>query len=97
MPAAASFGARALDRVQQPSGMVNALGVPRNLLTNHSCRVGMLFRAANPANVTAFKDLNVERANARAIMRAGAANPLHPGGALDPRARSSRGRGPSLT
>ena len=61
----------AAHRIEQPLGMMDALGVARDLGADDAGRVGLLFRAADPADGAAVDHLDVERAGRRAVMRTG--------------------------
>ena len=58
-------------RPRQPVGMVDALGVARDLGADHARGVGVVRRAAHPADGAVVEHLDLERAGRRAIMRTG--------------------------
>ena len=51
--------------------MMDALGVARDLGADDAGRVGLLLRAAHPADAAAVDHLDIERAGRRAVMRTG--------------------------
>ena len=61
----------AAHRKHQSVGMMDTLGIARDLRADHARRVGLMLGAANPADRRAVDHLDVERASRRAIMRTG--------------------------
>ena len=70
---AAAFGADALEGLQQPLGMVGALGVARNLVAQHAAGLGMIRVALHPGCDAVFHG-GQQGAGVGAVMRAGAAH-----------------------
>ena len=68
---AGAFRSGAAQRIQQPLGMMDALGVARDLGADDAGRIGLLLRAAHPADAAAVEHLDVERAGRRAVVRTG--------------------------
>ena len=61
----------AAHRMQQPVGMMNALGVARDLGADDAGGIGLQLGAADPADRAAVDHLDIERAGRRAIVRTG--------------------------
>ncbi len=74
--AAAPFGADAPQRNRQPIGMVLAFGVARDLRADHAGGVIVGFRAAHFADPGLGKAFDLQRADAGAVVRAGARAPI---------------------
>ena len=68
---AATFGANAAQRMLQAVGVMNALGVARDLGANNAGRVGVVLRAADPADGVFVENLDFKRAGRRTIVRTG--------------------------
>ena len=58
-------------RMEQPVGVMNALGVTRDLRADDARRIGLQLGAADPADRAAVDHLDVERAGRRTIVRTG--------------------------
>ena len=67
---AGALGTLALERMQQPVRMVDALGIARHLLADHAQRVAVVLRAADPADSAFVQYLHLEGAGGGAVMRA---------------------------
>ena len=61
----------AAHRMEQPVGVMNALGVARDLGADHAGGIGLQLGAADPADRAAVDHLDVERAGRRTIVRTG--------------------------
>ncbi len=61
-------------RLHQPVGMMDALGIAGDLLADHARGVVVAHRAAHPADLLAVQPLDVERTGAGAIVRADRGN-----------------------
>ncbi len=68
---AAALRPDAAQRVRQAIGMIDALGVARDLGADHARGVGIVGRAADAADRVPVEDLDLERTGRRAIVRAG--------------------------
>ena len=68
---ARAFWAGALQGMKQAILMMNAFGIARDLGADDAIRIGLVFRAINPADAAAFDHLDLKRAGRRAIMRTG--------------------------
>ena len=66
-----AFRPAAAHRKHKPVGMVDTLGVARDLRADDAGGVGLLFRASDATDGCVVNHLDVERAGRRAIMRAG--------------------------
>jgi hypothetical protein len=66
-----SFRPAPQQRLQQPVGMMDALGVARDLGADHAGRVVVVLGAAHPADAAAVDHLDVERAGRGAVVRTG--------------------------
>ena len=64
------LGAGPAQRLHQPVGMVDALGVARDLLADHPGGVVVAHRAAHPADAPGIQPLDIQRAGAGAVVRA---------------------------
>ena len=64
-----SLGADAPQRMEEPVGMVDALGVAADLLADHAGRVGVARGAADPTDRPRVLALHLERARAGAVVR----------------------------
>ena len=89
------------ERVEQAVGVMHALGVAAHLLADDAGRVGVPRGAAHPADRAGVEPLHLERARARAVVRADGRDHLEPvaapgglagpggaatsGGVMDPR------------
>src|SRR5262249_46294313 len=69
----------AAQRIEEPLGMVDALGIARDLGADDAGRVGLLLRTAHAANTAAVEHLDIERAGRRAVVRTGGMADLDPG------------------
>ena len=58
-------------RIEQPVGMMDALGIARDLGADDAGGVGLLLGTAHPADAAAVDHLDVERAGRWAIVRTG--------------------------
>src|SRR5208282_4943299 len=65
---AAALGAHTPQRLRQPVGMMNTLGVTRDLGADHAGRIGIVLRAANAADRMPVEDLDLERAGRGAVV-----------------------------
>ena len=68
---AAALRAFAPQRMQQAIGVMQALGVARDLGADYARRVGIVLGAAHAADRVRIKDLDLERAGRWAVVRAG--------------------------
>ena len=68
---AAALGADAPQRTREAVGMMDALGVARDLGADHAGRVGIVLGAADTADGALVEDLDLERAGRRAVVRTG--------------------------
>ena len=66
----AAFGAGAPQRLFEPIGMMDALGVAGDLGADHACRIKIVFRTAHAADRAAVEHFHFKRAGGRAIVRA---------------------------
>src|SRR5215475_15974782 len=67
----ASFAALTTQRRQQSILVVNPLGVPRDLGTDHAGRVTVVRGPAYSADGTSVEDLHIERTSGRTVVWAG--------------------------
>ena len=68
---AAAFAADAPQRLREAVGMMDALGVARDLGADHARRVGIVLGAAHAADRALAEHLDLERAGRRAVVRTG--------------------------
>ena len=68
---ALAFRAGPHQRLQQAVGMMDAVGIARDLGADDACRVAVVLGAMHAADAVAVQDLDIERAGRRAIMRTG--------------------------
>ena len=66
-----AFFADAVQRMQQPVGMMLALGIARNLRADHAGRVVVVLGAVHAADRALVDDFDIKRAGRRAIVRTG--------------------------
>ena len=66
---AAALGAGAPQRTREAVGMMDALGVARDLGADHAGRVGVVLGAADAADGALAEDLDLERAGRWAVVR----------------------------
>ena len=71
LPAALALGAGAHQRLQQAVGMVDALGIARDLGADDAGRVAVGLGAVDAADAAVVEQLDVERAGRRAVVRTG--------------------------
>ena len=71
LPGALALGAGAHQRLQQPVGMVDALGIARDLGADDAGRVAVVPWRRGRGRCGAVEDLDLERAGRRAVMRTG--------------------------
>jgi hypothetical protein len=71
LPAPLALAAGAHQRLQKPIGMMDAFGVSRDLGADDAGRVVVVPGAVDAADPVRSKDLDVERAGRRAVVRAG--------------------------
>ena len=62
---------RPAHRIHQPIGVMNALGIARDLGADDAGGIGLQLGAAHPADAAAFEHLDVQRARRRAVVRTG--------------------------
>ena len=70
--------ADAAERVEEPVGVMDALGVAPHLLADDAGRVGVARGAPHPADRAGVEALDLERARARAVVRADGGHHLEP-------------------
>src|SRR5690606_29485069 len=70
LPVALALGAGADQRLQQPVGMMNPLGIARDLGADDAGRVVVALGAMDATDGALVDDLDVERTGRRAVMRA---------------------------
>ena len=68
---AAAFAADAPQRLREAVGMMDALGVARDLGADHACRVGIVLGAADAADRVLVEHFDLKRAGRWAIVRTG--------------------------
>ena len=66
---AAALGAGAPQRTREAVGMMDALGVARDLGADHAGRIGVVLGAADTADGALAKNLDLERAGRWAVVR----------------------------
>ena len=66
-----ALGAGADQRLHQPVGMVDAVGIARDLGADDARRVAVVLGAMDAADAVVVEELDVERAGGRAVVRAG--------------------------
>ena len=79
LPCPLAFGAGAHQRLQQAVGMMDALGIARDLGADDAGRVAVVLGAMDAADAVRAEDLDVERAGRRAVVRTGRMADLHAG------------------
>src|SRR6266478_501130 len=62
---------RAAQRMHQPIGMVNTLGIARDLGADHAGGIALQLGAAHPADTGTIDHLDIQRAGRRTIVRTG--------------------------
>ena len=70
LPLAIPFGALALQGMEQPIRMVDALGIAPDLLADDAQRIGIIFCAAHPPDRVGIEELDIEGAGRGTVMRA---------------------------
>ena len=63
-----AFDAGPPQRLRQPIGMMDALGIASDLGADHACRVGIIGRAVYATDGALIENLDLERASRGAIM-----------------------------
>ena len=71
LPGALALGAGADQRLQQPVGMMDAVGIAGDLGADDAGRIAVGLGAMDAADAVAIEQLDLERAGRRAIMRTG--------------------------
>ena len=71
LPGAFALGTGAHQRLHQPVGMVDALGIARHLGADNAVGVAVVLGARQPADPPVRQDLDIEGAGRRTVVRTG--------------------------